>query len=72
MLKATPTTKSGGLLSNAFVAMRRRQTPAAASGTGRHRGRAASEGLTAIGSPGLGTHRRPIDAPVPGGTTTRG
>ncbi|MFI8182142.1 hypothetical protein OG539_38765 [Actinacidiphila glaucinigra] len=71
MLKAIPTTKSGGLLTNAFVAMRRRQTRAAASGTGRHRGRPASEGLTAIDAPGLGTHRRPFDAPVPGGTTSQ-
>lgn len=62
MLKAIPTTKSGGLLTSAFVAMRRRQTPATASGTGRHRGRPAGEDLASIGAPGMGTHRRPQDA----------
>ncbi|WP_328623723.1 hypothetical protein OHA88_43860 [Streptomyces sp. NBC_00353] len=62
MLKTMPTTKSGGLLNNAFVAVRRRQS-AAASSTGRHRGRPASEGLTSIAAPGLGAHRRPLDTP---------
>ncbi|MDX3239102.1 hypothetical protein PV392_26130 [Streptomyces sp. ME03-5709C] len=68
MLKTVPTTKPSGLLSNAFVAMRRLQTPTAASGTGRHRGRPASERRTAMTVPGTGVHRRPLDAAGNGAT----
>ncbi|MEU1619481.1 hypothetical protein ACFZAU_03510 [Streptomyces sp. NPDC008238] len=72
MLETTPTTRSGGLLTNAFVAMRRLPTPAAASGTGRHRGRPAGERLTAVGTPGTGAHRRPLGASGSGTTAVRG
>ncbi|WP_431964549.1 hypothetical protein [Actinacidiphila sp. bgisy160] len=71
MLKTTPTTKSGGLLNNVLVAVRRQQS-AAAPGSGRHRGRPAGERVTAIGIPGMGAHRRPLDAPGPGTTAAQG
>ncbi|WUD71077.1 hypothetical protein OG937_04960 [Streptomyces sp. NBC_00510] len=66
-----PTTKSGGLLNNAFVAVRRLQPPATASGTGRHRGRPAGERITSIGVRGMGAHRRPLDTPGSGDTATQ-
>ncbi|MFE0633391.1 hypothetical protein ACFW3D_41500 [Streptomyces sp. NPDC058864] len=71
MPKTIPAAKTGGLLNNAFTAVRRLQTPTTASGTGRHRGRPASERRASIGAPGIGAHRRPLDAPGPGTAAAR-
>lgn len=67
-----PTPKPNGLLGSAFVAMRRRQTPTdVAPGTGRHRGRPATERLTALSAPGVGAHRRPHDTTIRDTTTVQ-
>ncbi|MGI5144127.1 MULTISPECIES: hypothetical protein [unclassified Streptomyces] len=71
MLNTIPTTKNSSLLTNALVAMRRLPTPTPTAGTGRHRGRPASERLASVGAPGMGAHRRPPAAPAPGGTAAR-
>ncbi|MEU4098847.1 hypothetical protein [Streptomyces sp. NPDC026673] len=62
MLETVPTPKPGGMLNNAFVAVRRLQGTSGGSRTGRHRGRPAGERLSSVGVPGTGAHRRPPKA----------
>jgi hypothetical protein len=58
MIETTPAPKSTGMLNTAFVAVRRLQATTTPTGTGRHRGRPATERITSIGAPGMGAHRR--------------